>query len=96
MTLSPSVFGRPFKDRSADSTVKPGSLKNEREFIENLDEFEFWWNIPVTMSTRLRSSRPDIVLWDGIKKRGASIKVASALDVNIISKEKDKEFIHGS
>jgi hypothetical protein len=65
------------------------------EFIDTHNNHEFWWNIPIKTCTKVKNNRPDIVMWDHERKTCTVIEIACPLDVNIISKENEKEAIYG-
>jgi len=71
------------------------NLSEHKDFIDTCNSHEYWWNVPVKTCTKVKNNRPDIIVWDHETKRCYILEVACPLDVNVVSKEAEKENIYG-
>ena len=50
----------------------------------------YWWNLPIKTITKVPHNKPDIIIWDKLKKVCTIIEVSCPSDVNISSKIQEK------
>ena len=51
---------------------------------------ELWWDIHITTSPRVKHNKPDIVIWDLLKKHCTIVDICVPLDINVKNQEKMK------
>ena len=59
-------------------------INNETEFITTVNNKEPWWNVPVTTSSNVPCSRPDIIVWVKMKKLCYVVEFRCPADINIV------------
>ena len=51
---------------------------------------ELWWDLHITTAPRVKHNKPDIVVWDLVKKKCTIIDICVPLDLNVLNQEKMK------
>ena len=62
----------------------------EPEYVKKIENKEYWWNLPIKTITKVPHNKPDIIIWDKLKKVCTIIEVSCPSDVNISSKIQEK------
>ena len=73
--------------KKVNSNIKYLSPKNK---IWKYGNTEIWWDTPITTAPRTKYNKPDIVVWESVKKHCDIIDICVPLDENIKSNEKEK------
>ena len=68
---------------------------NKTEFVYSEGRKEYWWNVAVKTTAKVKHKKPDIVEWDIEQKTGKIIEVSCREDVNVMLKINEKENIYG-
>ena len=67
--------------------------ENDRKTPEptfTTDKIEIWWDKKIAVQPPVEHNRPDIVLWDLVKKKCTIMDVCVPMDVNVSREEKEK------
>ena len=64
--------------------------KKSPESTFKTDNVEIWWDKKISVQPPVEHNRPDIVLWDLVKKRCCIIDICVPMDVNVSREEKEK------
>ena len=73
--------------KNANTEVK---FKNDIEFIEKVEDYEYWWNVLIKTSTKLPYNKPDILIWSKKTKTCSVIEISRPADVNMTQKTNEK------
>ena len=87
---------RRFNNPDPQSSTKQWFQSDATEKVDkDGDGFEYWWNIPIKTSAKVKHNRPDMVIWNHKDKCCTVVEVSCPLDVNVLQKESEKEHIYG-
>ena len=70
-------------------------FESDVEYIHTEGEKEYWWNIPIKTSTKVKHNRPDMIIWNHREKESIIIEYSCPADVNVSKKVLEKENIYG-
>ena len=60
------------------------------EFIDQYDGTEYWWNVAIKTTVKVRHNRPDLVIWEIENKACHIIEFSCPADVNVTKKAVEK------
>ena len=64
--------------------------KKTPESIARAGDVEIWWDKKISVQPPVENNRPDIVLWNLVKKTCLIIDICVPMDVNVSREEKEK------
>ena len=70
-----------------------GKIQEDKKSPESMfktNNVEIWWDKKISVQPPVEHNRPDIVLWDLLKKRCCIIDICVPMDVNVSREEKEK------
>ena len=68
----------------------PGLPYTRPQPVWKRGNIELWWDIHITTSPRVKHNKPDIVIWDLLKKHCTIVDICVPLDINVKNQEKMK------
>ena len=67
------------------------TLQNKyHKFIKIIGDYEYWWNVPIKISTKLSYNKLDILIWNKKNKDLLSNRNIFPADLNITPKTNEK------
>ena len=64
--------------------------KKESEYVYNVGNVEYWWNLSIQTTTKLPHNKPDIVIWNREQKTCNIVEISCPADTNISKKIEEK------
>ena len=67
----------------------------ETEYVKKVDNYEYWWNLPIKTLTKIPHNKPDLLVWNNNDKTCTILEFSCPSDINISNKVNDKLNIYG-
>ena len=64
--------------------------QKEPEYVYNIGNVEYWWNLSIQTTTKLPHNKPDIVIWNREQKTCNIVEINCPADTNISKKIEQK------
>ena len=90
--IGKAVYESLRKKNQPDSNIR---YEDGPEFIYTHDNLEYWWNLSIKTSTKVKHNKPDMIIWDNNNKSCKIVEFSCPADVNVVKKGTDKENIYG-
>ena len=62
----------------------------EPEYIKMIVHYEYWWNLPIITASKVPHNKPDLIMWNKLKKIYTVIEFSCPSDVKISNKILEK------
>ena len=62
----------------------------ESEYIKKIDHYEYWRNLPIITPSKVPLNKPDLIMWNKLKKICTVIEFSCPSDVNVAHKIQEK------
>ena len=90
--IGKAVYESLRKKNQPDANIR---YEDGPEFIYTYDNLEYWWNLSIKTSTKVKHNKPDMIIWDNNIKSCKVVEFSCPADVNVVKKVPEKENIYG-
>ena len=66
---------------------------NENQFTKKEGQMEFWWNVSITMPTKVKLNKPDLLIWCRDTETCKVVEFRCPADVNVTKMIQEKKTI---